>query len=76
MKNTCYSITIGEHNQKKILENKKNVHKQPLEMFYKKLFLKICNTHSNKPELESLFKEVLPPQVFPLNIAKFLRTPI
>ena len=29
MKNTCYSITIGEHNQKKILENKKNVHKQP-----------------------------------------------
>ena len=51
MKNTCYSITMGEHNQKKILENKKNVHRQPLEMFYKKLFLKICNIHSNKPEL-------------------------
>ena len=35
-KNTCHSIAISEHNKKKVLENDKNVQKQPLEVFYKK----------------------------------------
>ena len=31
---------IGEHNKKKILENDKNVQKQPLEVFHEKAVLK------------------------------------
>ena len=30
---TCHSIAIGEDNKKKILENDKNVQKQPLKVF-------------------------------------------
>ena len=60
-----YSIAIGGHNKKKILENDKNVQKQPLEVFYRKsCSLKFCNIHMKKTELESVFNKVVPTQVF------------
>ena len=65
------------------------VQNQPPEVLYKKsCSKKICNIQGKTPELESLFnkaaglkaynfiKKRLQLSCFPLNIAKFLRTPI
>ena len=60
-----------------IFENDINVQKQPLEVFYKKkLFLKFCNICRKKPEFSLFLIKLFQHRCFPVNIAKFLRTPI
>ena len=66
----------------------RNLQKQSPEVFYKKLPLKFHNIHRKTPALESLFNKVaglmtwnlpkkrLQHRGFPVNITKFLGTPI
>ena len=59
------NVILGEHNKNKTLGNHLNVQNQSLEVFYKKnCSKKVCNIHREKPELESLYKKVVPTQVF------------
>ena len=61
---------IGEHNKKKILENDKNVQKQPLEVFHEKAVLKNFAIFIGKTLSWSLFL------INTVNMAEFLRTAI
>ena len=61
---------IGEHNKKKILENDKNVQKQPLEVFHEKAVLKNFAIFIGKTLSWSPFL------INTVNMAEFLRTAI
>ena len=73
----CYSIAIVEHNKKKILENYKNVQNHHWRCSIKKAVVKNFAVFKGKNLSWSLFLiKSFQHRRFPVNIVKFLRTPI